>query len=124
MTGAISLTGSREPDPLKICEGDKLGSLTALLCRERKTAEEAAGIGPPISASVSIPGHHTLDAAPRVRASCSVWGDGHAWRCPGAKMYLLTILPCGSHIAPQMILYLAEIQCKCIEKLGRNSVGF
>lgn len=116
MTGAISLTGSREPDPLK------LGSLTALLCRE--TAEEAAGIGPPISASVSIPGHHTLAAAPRVRASCSVWGDGHAWRCPGAKMYLLTNLPCGSHIAPQMILYLAEIQCKCIEKLGRNSVGF
>lgn len=30
MTGAISLTGGREPDPLKICEGDKLGSLTVL----------------------------------------------------------------------------------------------
>lgn len=32
MAGTISLTGGREPDPLKICEGDKLGSLPIPFC--------------------------------------------------------------------------------------------
>lgn len=64
MAGTISLTGGREPDPLKICEGDKLGSLPILIM-QKETGQEAACMVLPISATVPIPGNHSLAAAPR-----------------------------------------------------------
>lgn len=85
MTGAISLTGSGEPDPLKICEGDKLGSLTALLCRERLQRKLPALARPSVLLCLSLAItpwlQHPESEPPAVSGEMDMPGDALGQRC-------------------------------------------
>lgn len=80
MTGAISLTGSREPDPLKICEGDKLGSLTALLLRKLPALARPSVL---LCRSLAITPwmQHPESEPPAVSGEMDMPGDALGQRC-------------------------------------------